>query len=163
MEIGWRLEPDGCLTGETPASRSKSDTCDPLSYFGLQSVAAHIRVWCMQRRMVRCVHTVLPDERNRAAIMILAVGYLLVNRIIQSDKQRACTKATYQPPVKNSWRPREAGILLKDLAVTVIVFCETTCLVCANDHQSFAVVWSSQEQPATAMPLFFERFWDYEG
>ena len=115
MEIGWRLEPDGCLTGETPASRSKSDTCDPLSYFGLQSVAAHIRVWCMQRRMVRCVHTVLPDERNRAAIMILAVGYLLVNRIIQSDKQRACTKATYQPPVKNFWRPREAGSCSKTL------------------------------------------------
>ena len=160
MEIGWRLEPDGCLTGETPASRLKSDTCDPLSYFGLQSVAAHIRVWCMQRHMVRCVHTVLPDERNRAAIMILAVGYLLVNRIIQSDKQRACTKATYQPPVKNSWRPREAGILLKDLAVIVIVFRETTRPVRANDHQSFAVVRSSQEPPATAMPLFFGRFWD---
>ena len=97
-----QLEPGGCLTGETPASRSKSDTCDPLSYFGLQSVAAHIRVWCVQRCMVRCVHTVLPDERNRAAIMILAVGYLLVNRIIQCDKQRASTKATYQPLVKNS-------------------------------------------------------------
>ena len=132
MEIGWRLEPDGCLTGKTPASRSKPDTCDPLSYFGLQSVAAHIRVWCMQRCMVRCVHTFLPDERNRAAIMILAVGYLLVNWIIQSDKQRACTKATYQPLVKNSWRPREAGILLKDLAVTVIVFRETTRPVCAT-------------------------------
>ena len=38
-----------------------------------------------------------------------------VNRIIQSDKQRACTKATYQPPVKNSWRPREAGICSKTL------------------------------------------------
>ena len=94
----------------------------------------------MQRRMVHCVHTVLPDERNRAAIMILAIGYLLVNRIIQSDKQRACTKATYQPPVKNSGRPREAGILLKDLAVTVIVFRETTRPVRANDHQSFTVV-----------------------
>ena len=88
--------------GETPASRSKSDTCDPLSYFGLQNVAAHIRVWCMQRRMVRCIHTVLPDERNHAAIMVLAVSYLLVNQIIQSNKQRVCTKATYQPPVKNS-------------------------------------------------------------
>ena len=102
MEIGRRLEPDGCLMGKTPASRSKSDTCDPLSYFGLHCVAAHIRVWCMQRRMVHYVHTVLPDERNRAAIMILAVGYLLVNRIIQSEKQRVCTKATYQPSVKNS-------------------------------------------------------------
>ena len=160
MEIGWWLEPDGCLTGETPVSRSKYDTWDPLSYFGLQSVAEHIRVWCMQRCMVRCVHTVLPDERNRAAIMILAVGYLMDNRIIQSDKQRVCTKATYQPPVKNSWRPREAGILLKDLAVTVIVFRETTRSVRANDHQPFTIVWSSQEPPATAMPLFFERFWD---
>ena len=158
MEIGWQLEPDGCLTGETLASRSKSDTCDPLSYFGLQSVVAHFRVWSMERSMVCCVHTVLPDERNRAAIMILAVSYLLVNQIIQSDKQRACTKATYQPLVKNSWRPREAGILLKDLAVTVIVFWKTTRPVRANDHQSFAVVWSSQEPPATAMPLFFERF-----
>ena len=65
-------------------------------------MAAHIKVWCMQRCMVRCVHTVLPDERNRAAIMILAIGYLLVNWIIQSEKQRACTKATYQPQVKNS-------------------------------------------------------------
>ena len=72
--------------------------------------------------------------------MILAVGYLLVNQIIQSDKQRTCTKATYQPPVKNSRRPREAGILLKDLARTVIVFRETTRLVRANDHQSFAIV-----------------------
>ena len=90
--------------------------------------------------MVRCVHTVLPDERNRAAIMILAVGYLLVNRVIQFDKQRACTKATYEPPAKNSSSPREAGILLKDLAVTVIVFRETTRPVRANDHQSFAVV-----------------------
>ena len=160
MEIGWRLEPDGCLTGETPASRSKSDTCDPLSYFGLQSVAAHIRVWCMQRHMVCCVHTVLPNERNRATIMILAIGYLLINQIIQSDKQRACTKATCQPLVKNSWRPREAGILLKDLAVTVIVFRETTRPVRVNDHQSFAIVWSSKEPPATSMPLFFERFWD---
>ena len=102
MEIGWRHEPDGCLTGETPASRSKFDTCNSLNYFGLQSVAAHIREWCMERRMVHCVHTFLPDELNRAAIMILAVGYLLVNRMIQSDKQRACTKATYQPLVKNS-------------------------------------------------------------
>ena len=68
----------------------------------MQSVVAHTRVWCVQRHMVRYVHIVLPDERNRAAIMILAVGYLLVNRIIQSDKQRACTKATYQPLVKNS-------------------------------------------------------------
>ena len=82
MEIGWRLEPDGCLTGETPAIKSKSDTCDPLSYFGLQSMAAHIRVWCMQRRMVRCVHTVLPDEQNRAAIMIIVVSYVLVNQTI---------------------------------------------------------------------------------
>ena len=160
MEIGWWLEPDGCLTGETPASRSKSNTCYPLSYFGLQSVVAPIRVWCMERRTVRCVQTILPDEWNRAAIMILAISYLLVNRIIQSEKQRACTKATYQPPVKKSWRPREARILIKDLAVTVIVFRKTTCPVHANDHQSFAVVWSSQEQPATAMSLFFERFWD---
>ena len=159
MEIGWWLEPDGCLTGETPASRSKSNTCNPLSYFGLQSVAAHIRVWCMQICMVRGVHTVLPNERNRAAIMILAVGYLLVNRIIQSDKQIACTKATYQPPVINSWRPREAGILLKDLGVTVIVLCETTCPARAEYHQSFTIVWSSQEPPANAMPLSFERFW----
>ena len=28
MEIGSRLEPDGCLMGETPASRLKSDTCE---------------------------------------------------------------------------------------------------------------------------------------
>ena len=90
--------------------------------------------------MVRCVHTVLPDERDRAAIMIRAVGYLLVNRIIQSAKQRACTKATYQPPVKTSLRPREAGILLKDLGVTMIVFRKTTRPVCANNHQSFAIV-----------------------
>ena len=102
MEIGWRLEPDGCLTGETPASRSKSDTCDPLSYFRLQSMATHMRVWYMDRRMVCCVHTVLPDKRHRAAIVIIAVSYLLVNRIIQSEKQRVCTKATYQPLVKNS-------------------------------------------------------------
>ena len=94
----------------------------------------------MQRRMVCCVHTVLPDERNRAAIMILAVDYLLVNRIIQSDKQIVCTKATYQHPVKNSSRPREAGILLKDLAVIVIVFRKTTGPVRVNDQQSFVVV-----------------------
>ena len=90
--------------------------------------------------MVCCVHTVLPNERNRAAIMILAVGYLLVNRIIQSKKQRASTKVTYQPLVKNSRRPGEAGILLKDLVVTMIVFRETTCLVRENDHQSFAII-----------------------
>ena len=86
MEIGWRLVTDGCLTGETPASTSKSDTCNPLSYFGLQSMAAHIRVWCMQRRMVRYVHIVFPDEQNHTAIMVLAISYLLVNQIIQSEK-----------------------------------------------------------------------------
>ena len=68
----------------------------------------------MKRRMVHCVHTVLPDERNHDAVMILAVGYLLVNQIIRSDKQRACAKATYQPPVKNSraWNDYEPPSVL---------------------------------------------------
>ena len=159
MEIGWWLEPDGCLTGETPASRSKYDTCDPLSYFGLQSVAAHIRVWCMQRRMVRCVHTVLPDEWNSAAIMILAVGYLLVNRIIQFTNRERVPRLLTSLQSKIPEGPEKLGSYSKTLQ-WLTVFHETTRPVRANDHQSFTVVWSSQEPPATAMPLFFERFWD---
>jgi hypothetical protein len=52
--------------------------------------------------MVRYVHTVLPDEQNRAAIRILDIGDLLVHWIIQSEKQKACAEASYRPPVKNS-------------------------------------------------------------
>ena len=71
--------------------------------------------------------------------MILAVGYLLVNWIINLQ-----TESVYQGYLPTSsqkfLKAQRTGILLKDLAVIVIVFRETTRPVRANDHQSFTIV-----------------------
>ena len=42
VKSGFLCQGNCISIGETPASRSKFGTCDPLSYFGLQSMAAHI-------------------------------------------------------------------------------------------------------------------------
>ena len=73
-----------------------------LTFFWLQDVSLTIRGVCSRTPRAHRVDTVFHSKQSLSAIKVLANGDLLVNRIIQSDKQRACTKATYQPPVKNS-------------------------------------------------------------
>lgn len=50
----------------------------------------------------RRVDTVFHSKQSLSAIKVLANGDLLVNRIIESEKQRVWTKAVYPPPTKKS-------------------------------------------------------------
>ena len=79
---------------------------------------------------------------------VLANGDLLVNRIIESEKQRVWTKDVYPPPTKKSWRPQQAGILLIDVIATVRVLTYFMVLVysgvfCNVTFPAHVSEWSS--------------------
>ena len=77
----------------------------PLSFspsFWLQAVSLTIRGVCSRTPRARRVDTVFHSKQSLSAIKVLANDDLLVNRIIESEKQRVWTKAVYPPPTKKS-------------------------------------------------------------
>ena len=126
----WRLEPHHCLSlFRHPRIKVNPDAFVILTFFWLQVVSLTIRGVCSRTPRARRVDTVFHSKQSLSAIKVLANGYLLVNRITESEKQRVWTKAVYPPPTKKSGRPQQAGILLIDVTATVRILTYYTVLV----------------------------------
>ena len=114
----WRLEPHHCLSDSThPRIKVNPDAFVILTFFWLQAVSSG--GVCSRTPRARRVDIVFHSKQSLSAIKVLANGDLLVNRIIESEKQRVWTKAVYLPPTQKSRRPQQAGILLIDVTATV--------------------------------------------
>ena len=96
-----------CRKLRHPRIKVNLDAFVILTFFWLQAVSLTIRGVCSRTPRARCVDTVLHSKQSLSAIKVLANGDLLVNRIIESEKQRVWNKAVYPPPTKTSWRPRK--------------------------------------------------------
>ena len=99
----WRLEPHHCLLDlRHPTIKVNPDAFVILTFFWLQAVSLTIRGVCSRTPRAHRVDTVFHSKQSLSAIKVLANGDLLVNRIIESEKQRVWTKAVYPSPTKKS-------------------------------------------------------------
>ena len=101
LPINLKAWPHHCLSDSThPRIKVNPDAFVILTLFWLQAVS--VRGVCSRSPRAHCVDTVFHSKQSLSTIKVLANGDLLVNRIIESEKQRVSTKAVYPPPTKKS-------------------------------------------------------------
>lgn len=94
-----RLKPHCRLSGKSPTIFWKGDNSHELIFPLLQVTTTNTTKCWFPKCIVRDIHTIWPHEWSQCSIRSIAIIYLQVHWIIQSNEQRVCAKAVNSTPI----------------------------------------------------------------